>query len=64
MAMIRIGWVKESSQAGYGSTQNVEVRGPSTRACQDWTVHFSSVKYDNRKQNVMASDVSEANTGL
>jgi len=51
---------EDASQADNGSTQNVEGRGPSTRECEDWTVYFIIVKYDNCEANAKASDVSEA----
>ena len=55
---------KAASQADGGSTQNVEDWGHSTRECEDWTVYFRPVKYDNGEANAMASDVSEAKTVL
>jgi len=56
--------VDEASQADDGSTHNVEDCGCSTRECEDWTVYFRPVKYDNGKTNATASDVSEAMTVL
>jgi len=55
---------EEASQADDGSTQNVEDWGHSTRACEDWTVYFRRVKYDNGEANATPSDVSEAKTVL
>jgi len=55
---------EEASQADDGSTQNVEDWGHSTRECEDWTVYFRHVKYDNGEANATASDVSEAKTVL
>jgi len=55
---------EETSQADDGSTQNVEDSGHSTRECEDWTVYFRHVKYDNGERNATASDVSEAKTVL
>jgi len=55
---------EEVSQADDGSTQNVEDWRYSTRECEDWTVYFRHVKYDNGEANAMASDVSEAKTVL
>ena len=55
---------EETSQANDGSTQNVEDWGQSTRQCEDWTVYFRPVKYDNGDANAMASEVSEAKTVL
>ena len=55
---------EEPSPADDGSTQNVEDWGHSTRECEDWTVYFRPVKYDNGEANAMASDVSEAKTVL
>jgi len=54
----------ETSQADDGSTQNVEDWGHSHRECDDWTVHFRPVKYDNGEANQTASDVSESKTVL
>jgi hypothetical protein len=42
----------------------VEHWGHSTRECEDWTVYFRDVKYDNGGANATASDVWEANTVL
>jgi len=55
---------EEASQANDGSTHNVEDWGHSTRKCEDWTVYFRHVKYDNGEANAIASDVSEAKTVL
>jgi len=56
---------EEASQADDGSTQNLEDWGHSTtRECEDWTVYFRPVKYDNGEANATASDVSESNTVL
>jgi len=54
----------EASQADDGSTQNVEDWGHSTRECEDWTVYFRHVKYNNGGANATASDVWEAKTVL
>jgi hypothetical protein len=55
---------EEVSRADDGSTQNVKDSGHSTRECEDWTVYFRHVKYDNGEANATASDVSEAKTVL
>jgi hypothetical protein len=55
---------EEALQANDGSTQNVEDWGHCARECEDWTVYFRPVKYDNGEANAMASDVSEAKTVL
>jgi len=55
---------EEASQAGDGSTQNLEVWGHSTREGEDWTVYIRPVKYNNGEANATASDVSEAKTVL
>jgi hypothetical protein len=55
---------EETSQADDGSTQNAEDCGHSTRECEDWTVYFRCVKYDNGGANATASDVCEAKTVL
>jgi len=55
---------EKASQADYGWTQNVEDWGHSTRQCEDWTVYFRPVKYDNGEANATASEVSEAKTVL
>jgi len=52
------------SQADDGSTQNVDDWGHSSREYEDWTVYFRPVKYNSRKANALASDVSEAKTVL
>jgi len=51
-------------QADDGSTQNVEDWWHSTRECEDWTVYFRPVKYNNGEANATASEVSEAKTVL
>jgi len=38
--------------------------GYSTRECEDCTVHFRPLKYDNGEANETASDLSEAKTVL
>ena len=53
-----------TSQADDGSTQLGEDLGHSTRECEDWTVYFRPVKYDNGEANATARDVSEAKTVL
>jgi hypothetical protein len=53
-----------ASWAKNGSTQNVEEWGHSTRECEEWTVYFRRVKYDNGIANAIASDVSEVKTVL
>jgi len=55
---------EDALQADDGSTQNVEDWGHSTRECEDWTVYFRHVKYDNGEANPTASYVSEAKTVL
>jgi len=50
---------EEALQANDGSTQNVEDWRHGTRQCDDWTVYFRPVKYDNGKANATASEVSE-----
>jgi len=55
---------EEALLAGDGSTQNVEDWGHSTRDCEDWTVYFKPVKYDNGEANATASHVSESKTVL
>jgi len=55
---------EEASPADDGSTQNVEDWGHSTRQCEDWTVYFRPVKYNNGEANATASEVSEAKTVL
>jgi hypothetical protein len=55
---------EEASQPDDGSMHTVEDRGHSTRECEDWTVYFRRVKYDNGGANATASDVSEAKTVL
>jgi hypothetical protein len=49
-------------QADDWSTQNVEDWGHSTTKCEDWTVYFRRVKYDNGKANEKVSDIFEAKT--
>ena len=51
---------EEASQADDGLTQTLEDWGYSTRECEDCTVYFRHVKYDNGGANAMASDVCEA----
>jgi len=51
-------------QADDELTPNVEDSGYSTRKCEDWTVYFRPVKYDNGEGNATASDVSKAKTVL
>ena len=53
---------EEASQADDGSKWNVEDWGHNTRECEDWTVYFRHVKYNNGEANATASDVSEAKT--
>jgi len=53
-----------ASEADDGSMQDLEEWGHSTRECEDWTVYFRPVKYDNGKANATACDVSEAKTVL
>jgi len=55
---------EQASQANDGSTQNLEDWGHSTGECEDWTVYFRHVKYDNGEANATARDVSEAKTVL
>jgi len=55
---------EEALPADDGSMQNVEDWGHTTRKCEDWTVYFRPVKYDNGEANEMASDVSKAKTVL
>jgi len=55
---------EEALQAEHGSMQNSEDWGHSIRECEDWTVYFRAVKYDNGKANAMVCDVSEAKTVL
>ena len=35
-----------------------------TRPCEDWTVYYRPVKYDNGEANATASEVSKAKTVL
>jgi len=51
-------------QPDHASTQNVEDWGHSTRECEDWTVYFRPVKYDDGELNATASDVFEPKTVL
>jgi len=53
---------EEASQADDGSMQNVEDSGHSSGECEDWTVYFRPVKYNNGKANEPASDVSKSKT--
>jgi hypothetical protein len=55
---------EEASQADDGLTQTLEDQGYSTRECEDWTVYFRRLKYDNGEANATASDVCEAMTVL
>jgi len=55
---------EQSSQANNGSTQTLEDLGHSTRECEDWTVYFGPVKYNNGYANATASNVSELKTAL
>jgi len=55
---------EESLQPDDGSTQNVQDWGHSTRECEDCTVYFRPVKYNNGEANATASEVSEAKTVL
>ena len=55
---------EEASQADEGLTQTLEDSGYSTRECEDWTVYFRPVKYDNGEAYATASDVCEAKTVL
>jgi len=55
---------EEALQANDESTQNVEDWGQSTRECEDWTVYFRLVKYDNSEANATASDVTQAKSVL
>jgi hypothetical protein len=52
----------ESLQTGDETTQSVEHWGHSTRECEDWTVYFRHVKYDNGDANAMTSNVSKRKT--
>jgi len=55
---------EEALQANDGSTQNVEDWGHSTRECEDWTVYFRPVKYDNGEANATVNNVSQVKTVL
>jgi len=55
---------EEASQADDGLTQTLEDWAHTTRECEDWTVYFRPLKYDNCKANATASDVFEAKTVL
>jgi len=55
---------EEASQADEGLTQTLEDWGYITRECEDWTVYFRPVKYDNGEANATASDACEAKTVL
>jgi hypothetical protein len=55
---------ESTSQADNGSTQYVEDWGHSTRECEDWTVYFRPVKYDNGEANATASEVFKPKTVL
>ena len=54
----------EASQANDGSTHILEYGGHSTTLCDEWTVYFRPVKYNNGEANAKASDVSAAKTVL
>jgi len=63
--------VEDELQTDDGSTQNQEDWGHSTwdwghstKECNDWTVNFRPVRYNNGEANAMASDVSEVKTVL
>jgi len=55
---------EESSPADDGLTQTWEDWGHSTRECEDWTVYFRLVTYDNGEADAKASNVAEAKTVL
>jgi len=55
---------EEALQADDGSTKNAEDWGHSTGECEDWTVYFEHVIYDNGEATETAIDISEAKTGL
>jgi len=55
---------EEESQADDGSMQNVEDGGHSSRECEDWTIKFRHVKYDNGEADVTASNVFEVKAVL
>jgi len=55
---------EDALQGDHWSTQNLEDWGHSTRDCEDWTVYFRPVNYDNGETNATVSDVSEAKTSL
>jgi len=55
---------EETSQADDGLTQTLEDWRYSTRECEDWTLYFRPVKYNNGEANAMASDISLAKTVL
>ena len=44
--------------------QNVEDGGHSSRECEDWTIKFRHVKYDNGEADVTASNVFEVKAVL
>jgi hypothetical protein len=48
---------EEALLADNGSMQNVEDWEYSTWECEDWTVYFAHVKYNNCKANGTASDI-------
>jgi len=56
--------VEEASQADERLTQTLEDWGYTTRECEDWTVYFTPVKYDNCEANATTSHVSEAKAVL
>jgi len=51
---------EEAFEANDVSMHNVEDWEQSTRECEDWTLYFRPVKYNNGKANAIASYVSEA----
>jgi len=53
---------EEALQADDGSIQNVEDWRHSTRECEDQTVYFRPVKYNNCEANATARNLSEAKT--
>jgi hypothetical protein len=55
---------ESTSQVDDVSMQNVEDRGHSTRDCEDSTIYFKPVKYDNGEANATASEVSAVKTVL
>jgi hypothetical protein len=55
---------KEGSQADDGTTQNVEDWGHRTTECEDWTVNFTPIKYENEEADATATSLSEEKTEL